>query len=268
MKNLIAVFVVLFAFSAHAQTLFVSDIDDTVKLANIQDLSESAVYAFDDESRFAGMSSLYNAIVQDNPGITLAYLSRAPEWFMKKTHTRFLANGKFPQGHYIGRTKFSSDEHKYKMLQALIESTKPKKVILIGDNGEFDADVYAQIVETYAQEGIEFYQFIRIVYSETLFFNKATPLQPGQVGFVTPAEIALELQKAGLMTPTTVEALLQVVVKDILKPSKKAQNKVFAFPDYVDCRDFQWQWDESLAQYPVLPALKARIESRCGTKLR
>ena len=265
MKRLMAILVVLCAFSAHAQTLLVSDIDDTVKLANIKDISDSAIYAFDDESRFTGMNFLYNAIVQDNSDITVTYLSRAPEWFMKNTHTRFLANGKFPQGHYIGRTNYSSDEHKLKTLRALLESLKPRKVILIGDNGEFDPDVYAQIVREYANQGIEFHQFIRIVYSETFFLNKATALRPGQVGFVTPAEIALELEKARLMSPTTVQALLEVVVKDILKP-RRSQTMSFAFPEYVDCRDFQWQWDESLARYPVLPALKKRIENRCSTK--
>ncbi|NUN06767.1 MAG: DUF2183 domain-containing protein [Bdellovibrio sp.] len=260
-------FVFLFAFSSHAQTLFVSDIDDTVKLANIKDISDSAIYAFDDESRFTGMNFLYNAIAQDNSGLTIAYLSRAPEWFMKNTHTRFLVNGQFPQGHYIGRTNYSSEEHKLKTLRALLESIRPRKVILIGDNGEFDPDVYAQIVNEYANQGIEFHQFIRIVYSETFFLNKATALQPGQVGFVTPAEIALELEKARLLSTTTVQALLEVVVKDILKPRRKAQAVSFPFPEYVDCRDFKWQWDESLASYPFLSALKTRIENRCGTKV-
>lgn len=267
MKHLMVFVVMLFAFSAHSQTLFVSDIDDTVKLANIKDLSDAAIYAFDDESRFTGMNFLYNAIARDNSDLTMAYLSRAPEWFMKNTHTRFLMNGKFPQGYYIGRTNYSSDEHKIKTLRALLESTRPRKVILIGDNGEFDPDVYAQIVSEFSNQGIEFHQFIRIVYSETFLLNKATVLHPGQIGFVTPAEIALELEKANLLSPTTTQALLEVVIKDILEPRRKSQTVSIPFPDYVDCRDFKWQWDESLVRYPILPALKERIEKRCGTKL-
>lgn len=262
---LIAVLVTVSCSFASAQTLLVSDVDDTIKLAHVQNYKDMIYYAFDDSSRFMGMSDLYNLIVQDNPDMQVVYLSRAPTWIMKKRHLSLLKKGAFPEGRYIGRENLSRSTHKVEALRGVIEEFKPKKVILIGDNGEADPAVYAQIAEEYRASGIQFFQFIRIVYSKSLY----TPVKPAtlissQTGFVTPVEISLELESQGLLHKTSVEKLLATKGADLSNPDLKERNGEYAFPYFVDCSSFQWRWDARLAEFAALPALRTRIFQRCG----
>lgn len=266
MRHLIALVLFVFSISTQAQTLFVSDVDDTIKLANVLDISEAARYAFDDKSRFMGMSELYNLIAKENSDLSIVYLSKAPEWFMKGTHRSFLTKGKFPQGTYIGRTNYDGDVHKVKNLRKLMNDIKPRKVIFIGDNGEQDADVYATIVKEYANQGIEFHQFIRIVYSKTFFVEWGAQLLDGQIGFVTPIEIALELEKEHLLSSQSVQSLMTTVAVDLIKAKTYGAEGDVAFPYFVNCSDFVWKWDDSLPRFDVMPLLKARIVDRCRIK--
>lgn len=265
-RNLLAVFLFLWSFSIHAQTLFVSDVDDTIKLANVKDLSEAARYAFDDTSRFTGMSELYNLVARDQANLKMVYLSKAPQWLMGRTHRKFLQNGKFPAGVYIPRTEYSSDVHKLKTLRSLMNSMKPRKVIFIGDNGEQDADIYAQIAKEYANQGIEFHQFIRIVYGLKTFFDAGTPLHEGQIGFVTPIEISLELEKERILDSSSVQWMMENVAKNISMQNTHTAEGDVAFPYFVNCTAFVWKWDDSLVRFDVLRTLKDRLVDRC--KLR
>jgi len=264
------ILVLVFAVSARAQTLFVSDVDDTIKLANVQDMSEAVRYALDGKSRFMGMSDLYNLIAREQGDVHVVYLSKAPEWLMKSTHQFFLVFGGFPAGDYIGRTEESSETHKLVQLRALMEKYKPRQVIFIGDNGEQDPDVYAKIVSEYANQGIEFHQFIRVVYSDfrlaDFVVQYATPLHEGQTGFVTPVEIAFELEKRNLLSSKAVDELIGTVVPRILKFRSFGSEGELAFPYYVNCRDFVWKWDGQLSRNKVMPLLKTRIVDRCGLK--
>lgn len=266
MRHFLALILLVFSVSAKAQTLFVSDIDDTIKLANVQDITEAARYAFDDNSRFMGMSELYNLFAQEQSNLSIVYLSKAPEWFMKGTHQSFLRNGKFPQGTYIGRTNYASDVHKLKNIRKLMNDIKPRKVVFIGDNGEQDAEVYAQIVKEYANQGIEFHQFIRIVYSKTFFVEWGARLLDGQIGFVTPVEIALELEKEHLLSTSSVQKMMDVVAPNIVKAKAYGAEGDVAFPYFVNCSDFVWKWDDSLPRFSVMTSLKARLVERCKIK--
>lgn len=263
--GLLSFLILLLCSLSSAQTLLVSDVDDTIKLAHVQNYKDMIYYAFDDTSRFMGMSDLYNLMVDDNPDMQVVYLSKAPTWIMKKRHLSLLKKGAFPEGRYIGRGDLARETHKVEALREVIEEFKPKKVILIGDNGEADPAVYAQIANEYRAAGIEFFQFIRIVYSKSVF----TPVQPealraAQVGFVTPVEISLELESQGLLHKSSVEKLLALKGADLSNPDLKEKNGEYAFPYFVDCSSYQWRWDGRLADFPELPALKKRIVKRCG----
>lgn len=258
-------FSVMFLWSVcgKTQTLFVSDIDDTIKLANVHDLTSAAFYAFDEESSFLGMSELYNFVKRDNSDIQMAYLTRAPEWFMAKTHKDFLRKGKFPKGYYIPRNQYSSDEHKLKSLQNLIQVYRPQKVILIGDNGEADASVYATIAREYAAQGIQFYQYIRILYSKNNKSAQGSSLYDGQVGFVSPLELSLELERAGFVKTASVDWIMEVIGGSfVTQRSYQAAGRV-AFPYYMNCSDLKWQWDDDMNRYTSLKQLKVRLIDRC-----
>lgn len=249
-----------------SQTLLVSDIDDTIKLANIHDLTSAAFYAFDQKSGFLGMSEVYNFIKRDTPDLKIAYLTRAPDWLMAKTHKKFLRHEQFPRGHYIPRTKHSSDEHKLKSLRKLIQTYHPQKVILVGDNGEADVDVYTTIAKEYASVGIQFYQYIRIVYSKGAKTAQGRSLYEGQVGFVSPLELSLELERSGFLKTSAVDWMMEVIgTSFVIQRSYQEKGRV-AFPYYMNCRDFKWQWDEHLAHYRILQQLKNRLIDRCGLR--
>lgn len=257
MKTFLTLLVFIFTVQAQARVLLVSDIDDTVKVAHVLDLTRAAKYSFDEKTRFVGMSELYNAITRDRPDTDVLYLSRAPEWFMKGTHTRFLQRGNFPEGLYIGRTKYSSAVHKLNNIREQIYKNNPDTVIMVGDNGEQDADIYAQISAEFANSGIRFLQFVRIAY------NQKEGLFADQVGFVTPVEVALELEKEGVLQATSVQTLMSSVLPKILGERGRPSSGEVAFPYFVKCKNFVWTWDQELARFPELVFLKTRINSVC-----
>lgn len=263
------IFSVLFVFSvsSNAKTLLLSDIDDTIKLAHIKDYSDALKYAFDAQSRFLGMSFLYSKILQDQPEAKMVYLSKGPAWAIGQTHRKLLENGEFPEGRYIPRTNYDADVHKLKTIRSLLADIKPDKVIFVGDNGEQDADVYAQIAREYANQGIEFHQFIRIVYSRNSYIEKGAVLYEGQVGFVSPIEIALELEKSYLISFTSVQEIIDSIVPQILKQKLNESEGVVAIPYYMNCDDFIWQWDDNINQFAPLANLKLRLAKRCNLKM-
>lgn len=257
-------FILFFAPSGFAQTLLVSDVDDTIKLAYVQSTKDKIYFALDDTSRFMGMSELYRLIEQDNPDLQIAYLSRAPTWLMQKRHQSLLKKGAFPQGRYIGRESLSSDTHKVQALRSLIAEFQPKKVILLGDNGEADPVVYQQIADEFRSSGIEFLQFIRIVYSKSLWTPGGVAVKSDQKGFVTPIEISLELEARGLLTKRSVEKLLADQGPLLTDEKLKEKNGEYAFPYFVECSDFRWTWDDRVREFPGLTLIKNRIVKRCG----
>ncbi|KHD88913.1 MAG: hypothetical protein OM95_07125 [Bdellovibrio sp. ArHS] len=267
MKYFIALFILVFSQLLSAQTLFVSDVDDTIKLAHVKDFSSAARYAFDDKSRFLGMNALYQAIAKENSDIQFVYLSKAPEWLMARTHRNFLKNGSFPAGTYIGKSEYDSDVHKITHLRRLMEEYRPRKVILIGDNGEQDADIYAQLAQEYANQGIEFHQFIRIVYNDTPRVEWSAILHQGQTGFVTPLEISFELEKERILSYSAVETLVKSLVPEFLQARSYADEGDVAFPYFVNCQTFVWRWDDSLQRFDTMKFLKQRLVDRCRLKM-
>ncbi len=83
--------VFLFLSVGQAKTLLVSDVDDTIKLANVLDLSSAASYSFDEKSRFLGMSELFDLIKKDTSDLSIYYVSRAPAWWWRKPIIIFCA---------------------------------------------------------------------------------------------------------------------------------------------------------------------------------
>ncbi|WP_413584117.1 phosphatase domain-containing protein [Bdellovibrio sp. HCB274] len=253
--------VVLGGFASHAQTIIITDIDDTVRPQYVQDLMDSAKYAFDKDSLFIGMSELLHGIAKDADA-PVFYVTRAPEWLMAKTHKESLKRGRFPAGVYFPRTVHSKDDHKYKVIEEIIDRTKPADVIMLGDNGEADPKVYNTMTMMYP--GIRFHQYIRDVYNTPKFGGEGTSLYLGQQFFVTPVEVALDLQRRGFLKNSSVRSLVDYLVPRIVAEKGKPKRGVMAFPYFVECRDFLWFWDQEISVYPSLLDLKAKIEKRCN----
>lgn len=251
------------AAQAETDTVLISDIDDTLKVQYVLDLPEAAKYVLDDRTRFMGMNSLYQALAQDNQGMKFYYVSKAPEWLMGTTHRSFLAKGQFPQGDYYPRTEYSADTHKLQTISKIIDSEKPLNVILVGDNGEADSKVYDLLEKKYINSGIRFFQYIRDVYNSPAFGGKGVRPRGTQKLFVTPIEIALELEVQGLIQHDTTETLINNLTPLIAAEEGRPSVGTIAFPYFVKCQDFVWYWDQSILVYPILQDLKAKIYKRC-----
>ncbi len=241
---------------SYAKTIMISDIDDTIKIANVPSLVQSARYAMDDESRFTGMSALYNLITQEAPQFAgTYYLSNAPTWLMQATHLDFLENGKFPAGAYLGRTDDEASSHKLKRMREILSREKPDRVILFGDNGENDPLFYSMIQAEFSSQGIEFITFIRLI--------TQAPIQPKQIAFVTPVEVALTLREKKTLTNRATDWLVENVLPTLVTQRTLVDVGVVSFPGYVQCSEFKWNWDKYLQEYPTLQQLKNRITKRC-----
>ncbi len=292
MKKKISLVLTLFLFSisfvqAHTlvksaplETLVISDIDDTIKLSHILSKGGAVARAVDSDSWFYGINYLYQVLLQNNPSAKIAYLSAAPEVILESTHTKLLAKGNFPKGFYIARTQFiSGKDHKLKAIRNLLNKYKPRKAILIGDNGERDSIVYNQITKEYKKQNIEFYTYIRFAYSKKnqKYAHKLNPIYPGQFLFVTPIEMAIELYKQKNLTQQTVQNLTEQLIDPILYEATDLRRGVLAFPEFVDCRGFKWPYatsDEALI--PILDdqiliekmdKLKEKVEYRCSLEM-
>lgn len=258
MRFTLAMMMLLISFSASAKTLLVSDVDDTIKLANVASKLGAAKYALDSESRFSGMSQLYSLIRKDNEEIKIVYLSNAPTWLMENTHKDFLVNGMFPRAQYIGRSEYSSDIHKSTWLRNLIEAEMPSDVILFGDNVEKDPQVYEQMRSEYERHGIKFHVFIRTVTD--------APVPQGQVKFVTPIEVSYELEERGLLSTASVDWIMGFVAPYISGQKLDQKKGNVAFPDFVQCQTFTWQnkWTQRGQDYETLLDVRKKIALRCG----
>lgn len=131
----------------------ISDIDDTVKISDVLDRKAlvrntfTAVY-----KPTKGMPELYRALHEQ--GAYFHYLSSSP-WQLQRELQSFLLQY-FPKGtmslrHFrLGDQSFwdffhSSMDYKLNSLRARIQAFPQHQFILIGDSGEKDAEVYAQI---------------------------------------------------------------------------------------------------------------------------
>ncbi len=235
---------------AEEKILLVSDIDDTIKLANAVSWSGALYYFRDEDSAFLGMNHLYQLFLQDHPQTQIVYLSRAPEWLMRETHEDFLRQNHFPQGTYIGRTTASSDEHKLLALRKLLTEQKPDKVLLIGDNGEQDAQTYQQIVTEFARVKIQFFQYIHIVYA-----NKSELQSPQQTGFVTAIELAQDLFQKGLLQPQSRDRMVNEDLPLVLAEKPGGSRGILSFPSFMHCQKILWTWN--------LPGLNEKIKKVC-----
>lgn len=261
----------------NTEILVVSDIDDTIKLSHVLKTRSAIVRARDANSWFLGMNSLYQLINNDNPSIHFAYISAAPEFALEGIHKQLLQNGQFPLGDYIARTDFvSSLNHKLNAIRELLNSRKPRKVIFIGDNGEKDPVVYNQISQEFKDQGIQFYTYIRMVYSKSNpeYADELQPIYPGQFVFVTPVELGVSLRQQSLISDASTEWLVDKLTDFILGETTTSRFGVLAFPSFLDCRGYQWpkslQNNSSVRQLlgsnyllKKFNSLKKRVQTRC-----
>jgi len=138
----------------------ISDIDDTVKISNVRDkkalLANTFTHPF---QAVEGMATLYQAWSQQ--GAEFHYVSASP-WQLYPALADFLAQSHFPLGSFHLRSfrwkdgDFfnlfkSSQPHKLESIQSLIQTGPHRRFILVGDSGEQDPEIYANIARNHPQ---------------------------------------------------------------------------------------------------------------------
>ena len=149
MQLFLAAFCFLIWSLAGAQIAVISDIDDTIKVSHVLDRSDSVSNAFRTHNVFRGMPQLYQLLASSFPEAEFFYLTNAPRVLMEDSHSRFLRQNQFPRGHLLLRESLSDSEHKIRTIRRILSRPGWRAVILIGDNGERDPQIYAQAVKEF-----------------------------------------------------------------------------------------------------------------------
>ncbi len=270
LKILILLILSVYTFQSHSQTVVVSDVDDTIKVSHVLDLDSAAGNSLKVGNVFRGMSELYSEIRNFQPMTQFYYLTNAPERPFSNIHGIFLKIHNFPVGRLVLRKSLRDKNHKVNSLRNIIELENPKVLILIGDNGERDPAVYNQIKNEFPE--IQILTFIREAYSSKNKEedNRGTRLFKDQIGFVTPTEIALKLQKENFLSSGQVDSLeFQFAVPTLSQAAEEdddGETGTLSFPNWIDCRDHQAS--ELLRDRSSVWArqLVARIQERCSVR--
>lgn len=233
---------------AWAKGLVISDIDDTLKVTHSLSRWDALLSIKDHKSRFALMSQWLNALKTEHQGeVEFHYVSAALEWPMHEEHKEFLIRNHFPQGSLWTRPSLLLTPTYFKVQRIKkILSLRPHWdwVILVGDNGEQDPEVYAEIASQLSSnyKG-SLHIFIRQAYDRPRTLN-THPM----TYFVTTYELVLETIKKGLLQsrvlPIFEHWMLQIINHE---SAYQKHHGLFVFPEWLDCRAFQWAWGQSLS---------------------
>ncbi|MEQ1721771.1 MAG: phosphatase domain-containing protein [Pseudobdellovibrio sp.] len=272
MNSLITIFLALFVVSiANAKrVLIISDIDDTIKVSHILSTAGKVSRASDVTTPFTGMAQLYQLLVNENSQDTrVVYLSNAPKEIagipaLEFSHRTFLSFNNFPPGEVDLRESIFEKNHKINEIRRMIEVEKPEILILIGDNGERDPEIYHQAYLEFSNQ-VRIVSFIHQMYSNHVPFYKpnflaeiGTLITKEQVGFVTPIEIAVELKKQNLLSQKSYNWMIENVVPYILQEGSFKWDglKPISFPAFKNCSDFVWRWKITPELSPIYDKIK------------
>jgi phosphatidate phosphatase APP1 len=154
MKNLILTLLLLLSSQVFARTLIVVDIDDTIKVTNVLSKPDIYINALLSKKAFSGMSELLQEMNISETSIV--YLSGSPS-FLAGRIDAFLSFNQFPQPeNVILREDLSVKTYDYKLdkINKLLARNVFDKVILVGDDTEYDPEVYNEISKKFKIDAI------------------------------------------------------------------------------------------------------------------
>jgi hypothetical protein len=136
----------------------ISDIDDTIKRTQVRDRREMLLNTFARRFEAApGMAAYYRALAQ-TPGTRFHYLSASPIQLYPAL-ADFVRDAGFPTGTMhlrestTWRTLIPGDQdsrsHKLRVIERLLADFPHRRFMLVGDSGESDPEIYAQVARTH-----------------------------------------------------------------------------------------------------------------------
>ena len=146
----------------------ISDIDDTIKISEITDKRAALANAFWKPFRpIPGMAKLYNHWTEKHADIRFHYVS-AGAWQVYAPLEQFRGEAGFPPGTYHMRNFRWKDRsffemldspvgYKRKVIESLIAVSGRRRFVLVGDSGQSDPEVYADIARRYPNRILRIY---------------------------------------------------------------------------------------------------------------
>lgn len=236
---------------AHAQTLLVSDLDDTLKLTNVVSHGEVAYRTFIRPRPFAGMAALYRALTArklSEPGFTL--ISASPVQ-IRRLINRFLTARGFPRrALYLRDWQLEPVTQTYKIakLSEIAGSTRAD-LLIISDDTEGDPEIFQDFGTTGLAKGRVQAIYIRRV--------SGRPLPAGVIPFRTAFDVALRELSFGRLSE---EAALAVGAATLAAPKDELR------PEFVTCANPEPA--THLARGARLIALAKKVDRRWARACR
>jgi phosphatidate phosphatase APP1 len=143
----------------------VSDVDDTIRQTNVLVRNEMLLNTFVRPlAPVPGMAALYQGLEHENASLRVHYVSNAP-FALYPLVKQFLTDAQFPEGSmHLRAVSFKGslwhalahphriDRHKTDVIEALLADFPGRRFILIGDTGEQDPAVYADLARAHPKQ--------------------------------------------------------------------------------------------------------------------
>lgn len=220
-------FFLLFTLQAFSKTIVISDVDDTIRSINrYADYLEQLSNAMDPQRAFGGMSLIYSDL--NAAGAEIYYVSGAVEPLIGYSRD-FLNVSQFPQAENFYHRGWFEDTYDFKVrtIMKLLKNHSNDNIVLIGDNGERDVAVYAQVAKRYPNA---------FIYIHKLFEGGQSMTVPStQNKFLSAADLAIKLRQIQLLSSDEVQVIHSQIIVDLT-----TSNSYFAdlvFPPWAQVTD-------------------------------
>ena len=205
-----------FSFSEPIETVIVSDVDDTILVTEVTSrlkmVYNSLLKSSKNREPVIGTPELYKALASGTAGLHnphFFYLSSSPAFLSRSLKSFLQANG-FPQGTLILKkslTGGSHQQHKLGWLQTIAGRFPQMPILLFGDSGEKDPQIYAEFAASLVKPGLIKAVVIHLVADDEEHLQKlnehATSFKRFGVPFITWSDsevLCRELEKIGLLS--------------------------------------------------------------------
>lgn len=232
MKNFLYLLPIFFSFLisnyAYSQKVYIiSDIDDTIKITGLKAGTKEMIEQGSRSRAFFGLDTVYQLFVESGqvkngvPDREVYFVSGAPGP-LGKLSTHFLRKNEFPfpSKAYFFHKKIGEKtlDAKLNAIIPLIEGNSNATFILIGDNGEFDPDVYKYLQDKYGSRVVVFIHYVygatnkNVVNYSTASTRQTFEIFKNQIPYFTGVDLGVQFYKLGLISK---ENLLKVATESL-----------------------------------------------------
>ncbi len=203
-------------FSAFAEIRIVSDLDDTLKITNVNNWSQAVRNALFSKKAFAGMPELIYQM--QSYTVSFSIITASPKLLNSKIES-FLSHHELETQYLFTRDIINESDkldYKVKAIEKIL-SENPGELILMGDDTQRDVDVFQLIKKRYPKR-------IIAVYIHSIM-NKELP--KGFHKFFTALEIARHEVRAKRMNLTEAYAVMNAI--------QIAPRNSLVIPEFAHC---------------------------------